>query len=81
MMVYPTLTIYPPFAGIVTKLQSHQLPQDGTIALGIQSAVQLYEPLTWRLVSSSAVLSVGLLKAFRIPAFTLWNKTKTKYEM
>lgn len=29
------------------------------------------EPLTWRLVSSSAVFSVGLLNAFRIPAFTL----------
>lgn len=30
-----------------------------------------YEPLTWRFVSSSAVFSVGLLKAFKMAAFTL----------
>lgn len=55
---------------MVTLLQFHKAPQGGTIALG-HLLCATYEPLTWRLVSSSAVLSVGLLKALRIPAFTL----------
>lgn len=42
----------------------------GLLLLAI-CCLQSFEPLTWRLVSSSAVFSVGLLKAFRIPAFTL----------
>lgn len=36
--------------------------------------VRISKPFTWRLMSSSAVFSVGLLKAFRIPTFTLWKE-------
>lgn len=39
--------------------------------------LRFVQPLTWRLVSSSAVFSVGLLKAFKMAAFTLCRKTES----